>query len=184
VYGGDGSDALSGGPRGDILAGGDGSDRVFGSQGDDVASLGDDQDLYAWEPGDGDDTVDGGSGHDSIRATGADVPERFELAAHGRRLSLARDLEAVDADDVEEIATEARGGADTITIGDLRRTGVEEVQAALANASDSEDPDGAADRVVVTGTERRDTLAVLTAGGDDIVDSSGLPAGLIGLDLE
>jgi hypothetical protein len=213
IYGGDGDDALFGGPREDMLVGGDGSDQVAGFQGDDVAYLGDDADLYEWEPGNGDDVVEGGSGDDSIAFAGADVAERFELSARGRRLRVARDAEAVDVDDVERIATEARGGADTITVGDLRRTDVERVDAALADESEHPDPDGAPDRVVVTGTERKDTigvagegrsvtvaglsalvgithaepldtLAIRTAGGEDTVDSSGLPAGVIGLVVE
>ena len=210
LYGGDGDDGLSGGPRRDLIVGGDGSDEAAGFGGDDEIDLGGGDDRSIWEPGNGDDEVDGGSGRDAMRVMGADAPERFELLATGGDLRVTRDLEAVaiDAEDVEDITTEALGGADTIAVGDLRRTDVEQVHAALAAIGDS--PDGAADRVVVNGTERRDaiavsgtgrsatvaglsalvaitqaepldTLSLRTGAGQDTVDSSGLPAGIIEL---
>lgn len=210
LYGGDGDDALSGGPREDLIVGGDGSDEGVGFGGDDDVELGGGDDRSIWEPGNGDDDVDGGSGRDSLQVIGADGPERFELFAAGRDLRLVRDVEsvAIDADELEEITTEALGGADTIAVGDLRRTDVEQVHAALATGGDS--PDGGADRVIVHGTERKDaiavsgegrsatvaglsaliaitqaepldTLAIRTGAGQDTVDSSNLPAGIIGL---
>jgi hypothetical protein len=210
LHGGAGDDGLFGGPRQDLLVGGDGSDEAAGFGGDDDVHLGDDDDRFIWESGNGDDDVDGGSGHDSMRVVGADVPERFELFANGRELRVTRDLEAVaiDADDVEDVTTEALAGADTIAVGDLRRTDVEQVHAALA--AGEQGPDGAADRVVVSGTERKDAitvtgegrsatvaglsalvaiteaepldaLAIRTGAGNDTVDSSSLPAGIIGL---
>jgi hypothetical protein len=215
LLGGDGDDELFGSPREDVVVGGDGADEVIGFDGDDVAYLGDDADVYLWEPGNGSDVVEGGSGRDSIELLGADAAERFDLSAHGGRLRVSRDDAAgPNADEVESITARARGGADTITVGDLRRTDVDEVHPDLAAGSETgTDPDGAPDRVVVTGTERRDaiaiagqgrsvtvdglpalfgitqaepfdTLAVRTAGGRDTVDSSGLPAGVIGLVVE
>jgi hypothetical protein len=213
--GGDGVDSVMGGPGDDVLIGGDDFDDIAGEGGDDVAYMGDDPDRFTWQPGDGSDVVEGGRGHDSMFFMGNDEAEAFDLSADGRRLRFTRDLGSIDMDlnDVEEIDTMALRGADTITVGDLRRTDVGQLGVNLAPSFGTADPDGAADRVVVTGTQRRDeiavtgqnravdvtglaavvgithaepldTLAIRTAGGDDTVDSSGLAPGVIGLALE
>jgi Ca2+-binding RTX toxin-like protein len=186
VDGGDGDDGVSAAAGDDVLIGGDGDDELFGAGGDDV--------------------VEGGSGDDALAVDGTDAAERIDLTAGGRRLDVELGTDDLDVDDVETIDALALGGADTITVGDLRRTDVERVNPALS-------ADGAPDRVVVTGTERRDaiavagqagsvtvtglaafvgiteaepldTLAIHTAAGDDAVDSSGLAPGVIGLDVE
>jgi hypothetical protein len=64
----------------------------------------------------------------------------------------------MDLDRIEEIDPVAGGGADTFAIGDLARTGAELVDISLGSGFPG--GDGAADRVSVTGTERRDALAL------------------------
>ena len=59
--GGDGNDTITGGDGADTLIGGDGNDVVTGGRGNDVASLGAGDDTFVWNPGDGSDTVEGGS---------------------------------------------------------------------------------------------------------------------------
>ncbi len=115
---------------------------------------------------------------------------------------------------MEEINTVALGGADVMTAHDLTRTDVDQANFNLTPAVGSPAGDGQADSVVVEGTERRDaitvtgsgstvavtglsaaigishaegaldTLGIDTRGGNDTVDSSGLPAGIIGLFVE
>jgi Ca2+-binding RTX toxin-like protein len=215
LVGGDGADSVIGGPGDDVLIGADGFDDVSGSKGDDVAYMGGAADRFTWQPGDGSDVVEGGAGQDSMFFSGNDLAERFDISAAGRRVRFTRDVDSVamDLGDVEELDTMALRGADTITVDDLRRTGVDLVGVNLAPSFGTADPDGAADRVVVTGTPRRDsiavtgvgravdvaglaaaigithaepldTLAVRGGGGNDSVDSSGLPPDTIGLALE
>jgi hypothetical protein len=214
--GGDDVDVLLGGPGDDHLIGGADFDDVAGRQGDDTAEMGPAPDRFTWNPGDGDDGVEGGPGHDSMSFNGSADAEQFDLSASGRRLRYTRDVGGIvmDLDDVEEINTVALGGADVMTAHDLTRTDVDQANFNLTPAVGSPAGDGQPDRVVVEGTDRRDTIAVTGSGsaatvtglsaaigithaegaldtlaidtraGDDTVDSSGLPAGIIGLLVE
>jgi hypothetical protein len=160
--GGDGVDFVLGGPGDDTLIGGDDFDDIAGRKGDDTAYMGRSPDRFSWDPGDGNDTVDGQSGHDSMFFTGTADPETFDLSADRRRLRFARDVGNIvmDLDDVEEIDTIAFGGADVFNVGDLRRTAVTEVNASLAGSFGTAVGDGARDRVNVEGTERADAITV------------------------
>jgi hypothetical protein len=68
----------------------------------------------------------------------------------------------MDVDDVESTNIRALGGADTITVDDLRGTGLEAANVDLA--SNSGDGDGAADTVVVNGSDRAEHVRVSRAG--------------------
>lgn len=210
LRGGAASDVLLGGPGDDVLEGGDDFDDVDGGGGDDSAELGNYFDRFTWNPGDGNDVVDGGASHDSISFNGADVPELVTLAADGRRLRITRDVDSsvTDLGGIEEVNAVPRGGADTLRIGDLSRTPVSLVHANMAAGGST--GDGAADTIEVTGSPRADTIAVsgvgravdvsglsalveltlldpfdrlalLTGGGNDSVDSSGLAPGIVDL---
>ena len=210
LRGGAESDTLFGGPGDDVLEGGDDFDDVAGRGGDDIADLGNYFDRFTWNPGDGNDVVDGGASHDSISFNGADVPEVVALSADGRRLRISRDLDSTvtDLGNVEEVNTVPRGGADTLRIGDLSRTPVSLVHANMAAGGST--GDGAADTIEVNGTPRADsiavtgigravdvsglpalveltlldpadTLALRTGGGNDSIDSTGLPPGIVDL---
>ena len=210
LRGGAASDVLLGGPGDDVLVGGDDFDDVDGGGGDDSADLGNYFDRFTWNPGDGNDVVDGGASHDSISFNGADAPELVTLAADGRRLRITRDVESsvTDLGGIEEVNAVPRGGADTLRIGDLSRTPVSLVHANMAAGGST--GDGAPNTIEVTGTPRADSIAVsglgravdasglsalveltlldpsdrlalLTGGGNDSVDSSGLPPGIVEL---
>lgn len=124
-----------------------------------------------------------------------------------------RDVAAVtmDLDDTEVLAVNAIGGADTITVNDLGGTDLTQVIADLAATGGA--GDGAADNVVVAGTNGADSVAgsgsagaaLLTGlhtqvsitgaeaatdrltvnllGGDDVANCSGLAASAILLTL-
>src|SRR5204863_8390932 len=62
VFGGSGNDALFGGSGNETFFGGSGDDRVDGNGGADTAFLGTGNDAFVWDPGDGSDLVEGGSG--------------------------------------------------------------------------------------------------------------------------
>jgi hypothetical protein len=167
IIGSDGDDALLGGPD------------VDGRKGDDRVRLGADIDRFSWRPGQGNDDVDGQGGHDVLSFFGTNDAEALDLSVHGRRLHLTRDVENVDLalDDVEEIDPVVFGGADTVAIGDLSGTGVELVDVNLEPALGSPGGDGQPDRVIATGTDRDDAIAV-SGGANGALSVSGLAARL------
>ena len=61
LKGGKGKDKLTGGTGGEALTGGTGQDKVFGKGG---------PDSIFWKAGDGNDTIDGQGGLDTVGATG------------------------------------------------------------------------------------------------------------------
>ena len=213
VDGGAGNDAITGGDGNDRLIGGDGNDTITGGRGSDTMFGGTGDDTFVWNPGDGSDTVEGQDGKDTLQFNGANVGENFNLAANGSRLRFTRDVGAVtmDVNGTEQVNIAALGGADTVTVGDLSGTGVTGVNVDLsANGAG----DGAADSVIVTGTNKadaitiggagtgvsvqglavqvnitgaeaaNDSLAVNALGGDDVVTASAVPAGIIKLSVD
>jgi Ca2+-binding RTX toxin-like protein len=210
LRGGAASDVLIGGPGDDVLDGGADFDDVVGRGGDDTASLGGDFDRFTWNPGDGNDVVDGGPSHDSITFNGSDAAELVALSADGPRLRVTRDLDSAvtELGSIEELNTSLRAGPDTLRVGDLSRTSMELVHANLGagfptgdGALDTIEVDGTprADSIAVTGVGRAvdvtglsalveltlldptDRLALRTGGGNDGVDSTGLPPGIVDL---
>ena len=210
LRGGAATDVLIGGPGDDVLEGGEDFDDVSGRGGDDTASLGGDFDRFTWNPGDGNDVVDGGPSHDSITFNGSAAAERVSLSADGRRTRVTRDIDSgvTDLGSIEELNTSLGAGADTLRVGDLSRTSMELVHANLGAGFPT--GDGALDTIEVSGTPRRDSIAVTgvgravdvsglaatveltlldpadrlalqTGGGSDSVDSSGLPPGIVDL---
>jgi Ca2+-binding RTX toxin-like protein len=115
------------------MIGGADFDDVRGNKGDDVVDLGADADRFIWNPGDGSDVVDGQGGHDVLFFFGTNDAETLDLSAQGRRLRLSRDVENVvmELEDIDEINPVVNGGADTIAVGDLSATGVDEVNVNL-----------------------------------------------------
>ncbi len=209
--GGAGDDTLLGGAGADVLRGGDGNDTVAGNQGADVAILGAGDDRFVWNPGDGSDRVEGQDGHDTMTFNGSNAAEQFGVSANGSRVRFTRDVGAIDMDlaGIEEIDLAALGGADSLTVNDVSGTDLTEIQPDLSGGPGQTD-DGAADQVVVNGTERGDTitasgrqgkvsvaglaatvdianpnaaqdqLTINGLGGDDVIDGTGLTADSIG----
>ncbi len=214
--GGDGNDTITGGDGADQLIGGTGNDVVAGGRGNDTASLGDGDDTFVWNPGDGSDTVFGGTGSDTLLFNGANVNEKINIAANGGGFTFTRDVANItmNVSQVETIEFTARGGADTITIGDLTGTGVKAVNVDLASTPGSGTGDGAADSVTVNGTGNNDVISITGAGtavsvtglpatvningaegandrlivnagaGNDTINAGALPAGVIGLTID
>ena len=94
-----------------------------------MALLGDGDDTFVWNPGDGSDTVEGQAGTDTLLFNGANVNENIDISANGARATLFRDVANVtmDLNGVERIQFNALGGADTITVNDLTGTDVKQV---------------------------------------------------------
>src|SRR5439155_18557306 len=103
------------------------------------------------------DTVDGGTGSDSLVITTiGDVT----LSANGNWVLLSNFFAAFDAAGVERVNSGSSAGADTITVNDLSGTGVTEVNVGLSN-------NGQPDNVIVNGTAGNDSISV--AGDTGIV---------------
>ena len=180
LAGGDDDDDLRGGDGADILDGGKGNDNVDGNIGADQASLGAGDDRFQWDPGDGSDTVEGQGGNDQLDFNASNASEEIEVSANVDRVKLTRNVGSItmDVDGIEHVALRMLGGADTVTVNDLARTGVKSVDVDLAAIAGG--GDGAQDSVVVNGTDGRD-VAQLTRSGDR-VSVAGLAAeiGIVG----
>ena len=213
LNGGNGDDALFGGNGNEKLLGGNGSDTIDGNKGNDVAFLGNGDDTFVWDPGDGSDTLEGQKGTDTMVFNGANIAEQVDLTANGNRLRFHRDIANItmDTNGVEQVDFNALGGADVVTVNDLMGTDVKEFNVDLAGSLGGTTGDGAADDVIVNGTDgddrikvkgdaagvkvgglvptvnvlhseiANDRLEIKTLAGTDTVRSAGLAAGVIPL---
>ncbi len=154
--GGNGDDRVLGGNGADTLLGGSGNDFVDGQQGADVALLGSGNDTFQWDPGDGNDTVEGQGGTDSFAFNGTSIGEIVEVAPNGDRVRFTRNIANIvtDLGDVERVNLRTAGGADTVTVGNMRGTDVSAADIDLGPG------DSAQDTVIVNGTDLRDNVKV------------------------
>jgi Ca2+-binding RTX toxin-like protein len=161
--------AINGGLGNDLIIGSEGDDLITGGDGNDTALMGAGDDTFVWNPGDDNDIIEGQDGFDRMVFNGANIAEQINISANGGRVRFTRDVASVvmDLNDVEGIDFTARGGADTITVGDLSGTDVTEVNLDLAGTPGSGIGDGAADTVIVNGT-----------GGDDVIVAAGDASGV------
>jgi Ca2+-binding RTX toxin-like protein len=160
----------------DTLLGSPGDDLVSGGGGTDLAFMGGGLDTFTWGPGEGNDIVEGGGGDNFLRMTGSGADERFDINTAGSRIQLFRDVENVNLDmsDVTRLDILPGTGADTVHVRDLSGTDVTNVEVNLARARGTVDRDGAADAVLVDGTNGVDTVTADGAGAQ--VRLAGLPA--------
>lgn len=172
LSGGDGNDIINGGAGSDSLSGGDGNDVIDGDQGNDVAFLGHGDDLFIWDPGDGSDTIEGGNGKDTMQFNGANVAEVFEMSANGDRLHFFRNVGNItmDTDSVEQVDINALGGADSITINDLKATDVDVVNVNLAGALNSNSGDGQVDTMTINGSDGRDNVDISSTANGVVIE--------------
>jgi Ca2+-binding RTX toxin-like protein len=156
LLGGSGAETLIGGAGNDVTIGGDADDRLFGGEGDD---------RFQWNPGDDSDQVEGERGDDLLDFNGSGANETIGVSANGVRVRFTRDVANIvtDLDDVERIAFDAFGGADTITVNDLAGTDVVTVDLDLSVVGGS--GDGLVDAVRVLGTGGVDSPSVSSADG-------------------
>src|SRR5205823_5522598 len=90
---------------------------VFGGNGNDT---------FIWNPGDGNDTVDGQAGFDTLEFFGKNSGETFSIDPNDSGgATFTRTNGTIDLTSVERIQFDAQGqSADNITINDLTGTGV------------------------------------------------------------
>jgi hypothetical protein len=157
---------LQGGSGVERLIGGPGDDFVDGGRGNDSAFLGAGDDTFRWDPGEGSDRVEGQDGYDAMKFFGANAAEAFDVSANGRRVRFFRNVATItmDLDGVEQIDTQALGGADTFTQHDLSGTDLVAENVDLAGTPGGSDSDREADSVTVSGTARGDVIDVSGSG--------------------
>jgi Ca2+-binding RTX toxin-like protein len=204
LNGGDGDDTLIGGAGNDLLIGGRGDDVEFGGAGDDTFTWnpGDGSDVIEGQEGQDSLVFNGANVGEQI-----DISANGQRVRFFRDVANI----TMDCNGIELIEFHALGGADHITVNDLTGTGVAQVNLDLAFPAGSGTGDGAADTVTVIGTAgpdvvvvggtaegvtvsglaatvsitgaeaANDHLVVETVGGDDVIDASRLPVGLINL---
>ena len=169
IDGGAGDDTLLGSQGADVFLGGDDNDFIFGDNGNDLALIGAGDDVFQWDPGDGNDTLEGQDGIDKMLFFGSGASENINILANGGRVLFLRDVANVtmDLDDVELIDFNALGGADNIVVGDLSGTDMTEIGLDLRGPNGG--GDGAADTVTVNGTNGADVFgAAGDAGGVNV----------------
>ncbi len=203
ILGGDGLDSLAGREGDDTLAGGTGDDTLIGGGGDD---------SFVWNLGDGLDLLLGEADTDTLLFNGSVGNEEFLLDALGGEARLVSFDGAGDTpvllNSVEAVTLALLGGQDSVALGNLAGSGVQAVRIDLGaggtgdgvfdllniRGSDTADQvvmgsgpggvtlTGLAASVTVLNAELSDVLVVLTEGGDDSIDATGLAAG--GLQLQ
>jgi Ca2+-binding RTX toxin-like protein len=158
---------LNGGDDVDSLIGSAGADLVNGGRGNDTALLGAGDDTFVWNPGEGSDLVEGEAGSDLMQFNGAGANETIDISPNGPRLRFFRDVGNIimDTNDLELVAFEALGGADTITVDDLSGTDVTEVRLNLAATLGGSAGDTQPDQVIVNATAANDTIEALGQSG-------------------
>ena len=163
---------LNGGDGDDTIIGSAGNDLVNGGRGNDKVSLGAGDDTFVWNPGDGSDTVDGQAGNDTLLFNGANANENVTISANSGHVSFVRDVAGItmDLDNIETIDFRALGGADTITVNDLSKTDVKQVNIDLSGPAGG--GDGVADTVIINATDRADVINVVNNNG--VVTVTGL----------
>ena len=169
IDGGTGADTLLGSQGADVVLAGDGDDFLVGGRGDDTAFMGAGNDVFQWNPGDADDTLEGQNGQDKMLFFGANIAEDIDVSANGPRVRFFRNIANVtmDLDDVESIEFRALGGADNVAVGDL--TGTDLTRADLDLRGPNGGGDGAADSITVNGTPAADVFgAAGDAGGINV----------------
>jgi Ca2+-binding RTX toxin-like protein len=163
INGQSGDDVLIGGSRVETLFGGDNNDSIRPGPDNDVAFGGPGNDTFIWNAGDGNDTLEGQAGAADVLAfNGGSGSENISLFANGGRLLLFRDPAAItlDVDDVEQVALQTLAGADVVTVNPLAATDVTRVDVGVGLG------DGAADTVIVDGTNGADVLGVSQSSGE------------------
>jgi Ca2+-binding RTX toxin-like protein len=164
---GDGNDSILGGNGADVLLGGAGSDFLDGNQGADIAFGGAGNDAFQWDPGDGNDVIEGQSDLDTLVFSGSAGTEDFALSPNGGRLLLTRNLGSIvmDIDDVEQIDVHALGSIDNLVVNDLAATDATRVRALLAGTLGGAVGDSQADTVTINAGAGADAVSTSASAG-------------------
>ena len=161
VEGGSGNDTMNGGDNIETFMGGSGNDFADGNRGNDTGIMESGADTFRWDPGDGSDTIEGNSGQDTLDFNGAGGAEKMSLSANGSRSVFLRDVANIrmDMNSVEKLDLTALGGADEVTINDMKGTGFQRADVDLGGS------DNAIDNAIVNGGAKDDHVTVTPEAG-------------------
>src|SRR5262245_52011872 len=151
------------------LSGGTGDDTLIGGSADDHLSGGTGLDTFIWNPGGGNDVIDGGTNPlftaDKLVFNGDEANESIELsAANGGHISLLRNVGngnvVLDLNNIELIELNPLDGGDAIVLKDLSGTDILRVRIDLASTAGGSEGDGEADSVTFYGANGDDSIVV------------------------
>jgi Ca2+-binding RTX toxin-like protein len=147
-----------------LITGNGGNNTLIGAAGNDQLFGGAGLDAFVWNPGDANDVIEGGTEVDTLTFNGSAGAEILVASANAARLSFTRNLGNIvmDVNDVETLALNALGGADSITVNALTGTDVTTVNIDLGVGAIG---DGAADTVTVAGTAAADVIQAVPVAG-------------------
>ena len=176
IDGGTGDDVILSGNGSDVIFAGEGNDFVDGNQSNDIAFLGAGNDVFQWDPGEANDTVEGQEDSDTLLFNGSGANENFVVSPNSGRNILTRDVGAVtmDLNALEQIIINAGAGTDNIDVNDLTGSDVTNVTVNLAGTIGGTTGDALFDTVDVSGTAGANIIEVLGSGSAAAV--FGLPA--------
>jgi Ca2+-binding RTX toxin-like protein len=168
----------------DRITGSAGVDFINGGRGTDTVAMGAGNDRFQWNPGEGNDVVDGEAGFDTHEFNGAAAAENFALQANGNRVLLTRNVGNIvmDQDNIERVEVAALAGADNVQIGDMRGTDVREVLVNFAGTSGGTAGDAVDDTASVAGSSRSEFINVHSSGDDLAVNGLAAQTRLANLD--
>jgi len=207
ILGGNGNDLLLGGDGNDFLDGQQGNDTVLLGAGNDVFQWdpGDGNDVIEGQAGLDTLRFNGSAASETIAisANGG----RTSFTRNVANITL-------DLNDVETLRIEALAGSDVVTVGDLTGTDVTSVTVNLSGVLGGATGDGSADTVIVTGRATADAINVVASAsgvgvtglpasvtvtasegandalvinsgaGNDRINASTMPGGLVRLSLD
>ena len=169
LYGDAGDDIITGGMGDDVIYGREGFDQIAGNEGDDAVDGGDGVDVIDWVIGDGFDTVSGGSDASDIMNFFADgSANAISVNGGDQVINVSVDGEVSAVLGVEFVNIDSGAGGDTIAVGDLHNSEIQQLEIDL---------NGDGDAVTVEGRDANDELTVSTSSGGE-VDIAGFTYGV------
>jgi Ca2+-binding RTX toxin-like protein len=163
INGNAGNNTLSGKDEADTINGFAGNDTITGGLGNDLARMGVGNDTFIWRFGDDSDTLRGQDGFDTLVIEDPDLTTITRDASRAIVFDLSGNV--LDLDDVERVFIRALAGADGIFIDNLAGTDIKQVVVDLAGVVGGSGGDGAVDGVVRNGGGGNDVFNVALASG-------------------
>ena len=161
---------MNGGLGEDILIGSEGNDLVNGGDGNDTALMGAGDDTFVWNPGDDNDTLEGQAGADTMLFNGASVAELIDIFANGGRVLFTRNIANVvmDLNDVESHRLQRPGRRRHHHRQRPLRHRRRPRSTSISPCRGSGVGDGAADTVIINGTNGDDVILDGDASGTSV----------------